>query len=203
MPFTAFGSAPRSVRFGTDEEAQGNGSIEVIEVYDTTSLCRVTHQQGQGRDRQRAQQESFSPATSSATSSITTTRRASTASWCREISTSTVTSVATSAERNRVISLIQSWGGIVEDKVTSPVTDYLVIGSRPSLPTTIEQASDSDKPAATSPALESGSVAEQRKNEQDSYDDVIVQASRLAIPVLNANRFLSLVGYYNTTIVKY
>jgi len=37
------------------------------------------------------------------------------------------------------------------------------------------------------------------------YDQKIflAQAKLLAVPVLNANRFLALVGYYNTTIVSY
>jgi len=35
------------------------------------------------------------------------------------------------------------------------------------------------------------------------YDQIIKEGKELGIPVLNANRFLSLIGYYSTTIVRY
>ena len=47
-----------------------------------------------------------------------------------------------------------------------------------------------------------GSVGNVASKEQARYDELIVSARRLAIPVLNANRFLAMIGYYNTTIVR-
>jgi hypothetical protein len=189
MTFTAYD--PRTgVRFGTDEAALGNGSLEVIEVGETTSLCRITR---------------------------TTPNRAIQAN---DLISNVVyhndknrlfrfvvrgnfdldgDGAATAAERDRIIRLIVSWGGKVDDSVTSQ-TDYVVTGEKPQSVASVVLADDGE---AKSVEPEPGSVAAERIKEIESYDDVILQARRLSIPVLNANRFLAMVGYYNTTIVRY
>ena len=85
----------------------------------------------------------------------------------------------------------------MDPNVTSQ-TDYVIMGDRPRSTATIEEV----KPdAATAP--EAGSVADQRKKDQQNYDEVIAEAVHLSIPVLNKNRFLAMIGYYNTSIVRY
>ena len=48
-----------------------------------------------------------------------------------------------------------------------------------------------------------GGAGNQREQQQKQYDELVVEAKRLSIPVLNANRFLSMIGYYSTTVVRY
>ena len=97
--------------------------------------------------------------------------------------------VATSAERDRLVRLIGTWGGIVEDKITSE-TDYLVLGSRPAAPDT--------KDASAEP----GGVIDQQIQNQTIFDELFVEAKRSSVPILNANRFLTFIGFYNNTVAQ-
>jgi hypothetical protein len=196
LPFTAYD--PRTgVRFGTDEAAQGNGSLEVIEVGEDTSLCRITR-----TTRDRAIQ------TDDLISNIVyhndrTRKFHFTVFGDFDLDGD---GVATAAERDRLIVLITSWGGQVDDDVTSQ-TDFLVLGAKPKSPLLEDTGAPASEPAdATASAPSSGitgSVGETRTKDQARYEDLEIAAKRLAIPVLNANRFLKMVGYYNTTVVRY
>ncbi len=92
---------------------------------------------------------------------------------------------ATMTDQRRVQAMIRQWGGEVDDAM-SYQTDFLVLGLEPEAPGTL-------------PA--DATLLQVRQNEEekrifDEYQSLISVASDLRIPILNQNRFLSLVGYY-------
>lgn len=193
LPFTAYD--PRlGVRFGTEDQAQGNGSLEVIEVGQDTSICRVTR-----NTPGRAIQAGDLIANIVYHNDLT-----------RKFHFTVFgdfdldgDGVATAAERDRLISLIQQWGGQVDDDVNAQ-TDYLVLGAVPKSPMIDDTAATAPADAtAPAPGNVAGSVSDIRNKDQQRYDELKSAAVQLAIPVLNQNRFLAMVGYYNTTVVRY
>ena len=68
----------------------------------------------------------------------------------------------------------------------SPETDFLVLGQEPPLP---EEPRDKTDPVT----IENYNKA---KSKYETYQNLMVQAKKLSIPVLNQNRFLTMVGYY-------
>jgi len=169
------------VRFDTDEDAAGKGSIEVVEVGDDESLCRVT---------KTTKGQAIQTGDLIANPVYQHDKN-------RQFHFVVVgdfdldgDGVATPAERDRLIRMVKSWGGVIDDKVTTQ-TDFLVAGTRPPSPIVT-----SDEPPAP------GSVADERLKKQQAYDDTIEEAKRSSVPILNANRFLAMIGYYNTTVVR-
>jgi hypothetical protein len=172
------------VRFGSDADAAGKGGLEVIDVSETESLCRVTHTtRGQNiqagdiianpvyhQDRSR------------------TFRFVVAGDFDLDGD-----GVATAGERQRLEQMISHWGGTIEPNVTTQ-TDFLVVGARPNSPAA--------RPGGEGAATQPGSVDAARGQIQQSYDDVVVEAKRSSVPILNQNRFLAMIGYYNTTIVR-
>jgi len=184
LSFTAFD--PRTgVRFGTDEAAQGNGSIEVIQVGEKSSLCRITHVT---KDR------TIQAGDLIANLVYHSDKNRSFRFVVFGDFDLDGDGVATAAERERLVAMIRTWGGVVDNDI-SPQTDYLVLGTRPSSPVVMD---DQAAPAATAP----GSALDQRSKLQDQYDGLAAKARSLSIPTLNANRFLAMIGYYNTTVVR-
>ena len=161
-----------------DPEAGGKGGLEVMEVGETESLCRVTFmKKGQHIEQgdlianpvyQRDRNKKFHFVVAG------------------EFDLDG-DGVATASERDRLVRMVTSWGGIVDDNL-SPETDFLVLGSRPSAPS--RQGSDT-----------AGGVADERAKMQKQYDDLFTEAKRSSVPVLNGNRFLAMIGYYNATVV--
>lgn len=100
--------------------------------------------------------------------------------------------VATSAERDRVVRMIESWGGQIDAKLDTQ-TDFVVLGAEPSAQ------------AARFSALseQTADLVAQRKAQQEQYQQLAKDARAYSIPVLNANRFLAMIGYEASTIVKY
>ena len=112
--------------------------------------------------------------------------------------------VATLTDREMVINLIEQWGGQVvrpdererqlaalgaeagRDNVLPFDTDFLVVGQEPPLPDRTPDASD---PAE----LRRAQLA---REQLDRYRKLQQEAAALGIPVLNQNRFLALIGYY-------
>ncbi len=115
----------------------------------------------------------------------------------------------TQTDKRRVRGMIERWGAEVADDlatgesevlnspagrttysppIVEPGLDYIVVGSEPSLPTEIP-----DPATATPDEVRVYLDAFKRLQE---YQDVIVQAKQLGVPVLNQNRFLRLVGFY-------
>ena len=82
--------------------------------------------------------------------------------------------------------LVTQWGGSLIDKI-SPDTDFLVLGAEPVLP---EFAKDDLTP-------ENQDKLQKAQDALEKYNDVRQQAKDLHIPVLNQNRFLYYVGYYD------
>ncbi len=93
----------------------------------------------------------------------------------------------TPADRDRVVSLVQQWGGKVADAVNYGV-DYVVLGIEPEAP---EQLSAAD--SANPVRIKEFNEQQERFN---AYQALVNQAQQLSVPVLNQNRFLDLIGYY-------
>lgn len=92
----------------------------------------------------------------------------------------------TAADRRRVDSMIRRWGGKVADSLGYNV-DFVVLGQKPVAPKPL--------PAGTVNAEAiTKHTAEVKAYQQ--YQNLIAKAKRMSIPVLNQNRFLTLVGYY-------
>jgi hypothetical protein len=168
----------QSVEAG-DIEAAGKGGIEVTQVYENESLCRIER-------TTKGQMIQVGDLISNPVYQNTRNRK----SHFVVIGDFDLDGdgVATSGERDRVAQMIASWGGTIDDKVT-PQTDFLVAGTPPAAPT---------RGGDTTP----GGVADQRAKEATSYNDTIVEAKRSSVPILNVNRFLAMIGYYNTSIVR-
>jgi hypothetical protein len=84
--------------------------------------------------------------------------------------------------------LVQEWGGSLQGKI-DPTTDFLVIGKEPVVPLFTEEERRDPINAE---------VIRQAEAELDAYNTVLNEAAKLFIPVLNQNRFLYYVGYYDT-----
>lgn len=91
----------------------------------------------------------------------------------------------TASEQRRIKSMIEQWGGKVA-KTMSYDVDFLVLGQRPIIPS---------KTDVTDPREIERIAAMERKQQQ--YLELEGEARTFRIPILNQNRFLTLVGYYN------
>ena len=169
------------VRFDNDEDAAGKGSIEVLDVGEHESLCRITsNTKGQAV---QAGDLIANPVYQHDKNRVFHFVVVGDFDLDGD-------GVATPAERERLIRLVKNWGGVIDDKVTTQ-TDFLVAGIRPSAP----MVSSDDQ---TTP----GSVGDERSKKQQAYDDTISEAKRSTVPILNGNRFLAMVGYANSTVVR-
>ena len=92
----------------------------------------------------------------------------------------------TPADAEVIKRLVTQWGGSLIDKV-SPDTDFLVLGSEPVVP-------DFNKDDLTP---ENQDKQQKAQDALEKYQEVRQQAKDLHIPVLNQNRFLYYVGYYD------
>jgi len=92
----------------------------------------------------------------------------------------------TSTDRRRVETMVTQWGGKLINRL-SYNTDFLVLGEEPELPPPL--------PPNVFDDFRIEQNAAQKKKFQD-YQNLIVEAKALSIPILNQNRFLALVGYY-------
>jgi len=96
------------------------------------------------------------------------------------------TGEATVTGRRRVESLVTSWGARVVPELTYD-TDFLLLGEEPITPDPLD-------PGETDPVA----IARfnRLKQQREQYEQLISEARALSIPILNQNRFLSLIGYY-------
>ncbi len=95
--------------------------------------------------------------------------------------------VWTAQEADVIRSLVTRWGGKVQDKIAVS-TDFLVLGKEPEIPVlTKEQQDDPILKAKYDKAVQ----------ESKEYQDRINEASTLGIPIMNQNRFLYYVGYFD------
>lgn len=89
--------------------------------------------------------------------------------------------------RQRVVEMIQRWGGVVTDDITVD-TDFVVIGTPPVLLARPSQDEiDADPMAQTR--------YEQSVRQSDEYSNLLKKAGELSVPVFNQKRFLYLIGY--------
>lgn len=96
------------------------------------------------------------------------------------------TGLSTKTDRQIVERMIMEWGGKLSDTLSYD-TDFIVLGTEPREPQELSaDVVDFTKRAAYAEA----------KKEYDRYIELRNEARKLAIPVLNQNRFLNLVGYY-------
>ena len=94
--------------------------------------------------------------------------------------------VPTPGDAEVIKRLITQWGGTVMDQI-SVDTDFVVLGKEPVIPTfTDEELQD----AFNLKRLQDAQAA------LDAYLDIVQKAQSLHIPILNQNRFLYYVGYY-------
>ena len=80
---------------------------------------------------------------------------------------------------------IAQWGGHVENRLDVD-TDFLVMGQEPSIP----QLTDPNDPIQVK-------RIDDAKKAYDNYESMIARAQQLGVTVLNQNRFLYLIGYYD------
>jgi hypothetical protein len=99
--------------------------------------------------------------------------------------------VANAREADVVKRLITQWGGLVTDKVDMDV-DILVMGKEPPLP---EKPKPDPATGSVNPADEL--IYQQAQQKLDAYLAVRDQAISYGIPVLNQNRFLHYIGYFD------
>ena len=92
--------------------------------------------------------------------------------------------IATPGDAEVIKRLITGWGGQLQDAVNVN-TDFVVLGAEPEVPVVEDDATASDlqRQQAAQKAL-------------DAYDEVRSAATKLNIPIMNQNRFLYYVGYY-------
>ncbi len=89
--------------------------------------------------------------------------------------------------KQRIIELIQRWGGILMDEVTVD-TDFLVIGTAPK-----------PRPRPTQDEMDIDPMSQQRYEQSlqqlREYNAKLEKANNLSVPVFNQKRFLYLIGY--------
>ena len=96
------------------------------------------------------------------------------------------TGQSTTTDRRRVETMVTQWGGQLVREL-SYNSDFLVLGQEPQLPERL--------PASEFDPVKIERVAAQRRK-YETYQGLISEAKALSIPILNQNRFLVLVGYY-------
>lgn len=91
--------------------------------------------------------------------------------------------VATPLERADVIAMVESWGGVSAPELAGDV-DFLVLGEKPILP---------PKPSDGSP-FEVLQQFVKLQTEVAKYDEFYKSAQSTSVPILNQNRFMTLIG---------
>jgi len=89
--------------------------------------------------------------------------------------------------RDKVVSLINAWGGIVTDNLDIN-TDFVVLGAQPELTAKPSEAQIAVDPMAMDKYNKAIEIANQ-------YKSVMEKAAGLSIPVFNTERFKNLIGY--------
>ncbi len=95
--------------------------------------------------------------------------------------------VATADDAKIIQRLVTQWGGRLTDKVDAD-TDFVVLGKAPTVPTLSDE--DKNNPIEQKRAADAQAALE-------AYTAVETKAAQLYVPVLNQNRFLYFVGYFD------
>ncbi|MFW6060075.1 MAG: hypothetical protein ACODAQ_07820 [Phycisphaeraceae bacterium] len=160
------------------EEVRGKATIEVIEIQPESALARIVREDERRRGSGIAENDqivnvAFDP---------------------DAIFTFHVhgkfdirgTGNPTSTDTQRVESIVRRWGGELAEELSYDV-DFVVLGNEPELPGQL--------PEGTIDPAEIRAHAEAQR-EYEQYQELIGEAQSRNIPILNQNRFLALVGYY-------
>lgn len=81
--------------------------------------------------------------------------------------------------------LVTQWGGKIQDKVDVD-TDFVIMGSEPVVPAVSD-------PNNAQEVLR----AKEKKDQLDRYQAFIASAAQLSIPIMNQDRFLYFIGYFD------
>ncbi|MFM7135147.1 MAG: hypothetical protein ACKO0W_12630 [Planctomycetota bacterium] len=176
MTFEVFDDAP-AIAASLDSGARGKASIQVIKVGDTTSTCRVLRGSG-GRPIVKDDviaNAVFNP------------------DYKFKFLVHGKFDVngdgkSTAGEADYIRARVLEWGGeVVEGDTLSGDLDFLVLGTRPTMPA-----------ALPSDATEAQTLSyTEQRNARELYEQLFRTASDAKIPVLNASRFELLTGSVN------
>jgi len=167
---------------GSGPNSGGKGGLEVVEVGDNESLCRVTHVE-------KGQTILQDDLIANAVYNKDKNRKYHFVVYGDFDLDGD--GIATPGERDKLVRLIQGWGGVIDDKLTTQ-SDFIILGAQPGsastkFDTVTEQTDDMKKA---------------RKGQQDDYNKMLSDARAYSIPVLDSTRFLAMIGYYATTVWK-
>ena len=98
------------------------------------------------------------------------------------------TGEGTARGRRRIESMVRNWNGQLSEKLDYRV-DFVVLGQQPEVPRKPSEDAIENNPAQYQRYLEA-------KRRFEKHQEILAKARELAIPVINQNRFLALVGYY-------
>jgi hypothetical protein len=93
--------------------------------------------------------------------------------------------VASPGDADIIKRLITQWGGKLQDK-PDVNTDFVIMGVEPVVPPVTD-------PNNANEVLKSN----EKKRELEQYQAIVAAASQLSIPIMNQNRFLYFIGYYD------
>lgn len=174
---TTFEVFPSSAAVKPEEsdELRGKATVEVIEVGENSSIARVVR-----RERGRLVQEGDQLINLAYDPNATYTFMV-----FGEFDIDN-TGEPTTADRQRIEGMINRWGADLADDLSYEV-DFLVLGNEPPQPDPLPRD-------VIDPQRLREHAQAQREFEQ--YQALEEQARSMSIPVLNQNRFLALVGYY-------
>ena len=172
MTFEVFNPLAGVVRDETGE-LRGKATIEVINVFENASVARIVRQE-----------RGTSVVADDVIANVVYDKNAQLKFYVFGDFDLANTGRPNRRDRRTVESLVTRWGGVLADDLSYD-TDFLVLGPEPEFP---REPRDE-----TTEAYRQYQAALEQYNR---YQELVAEARTLSIPVLNQNRFLVLVGYY-------
>lgn len=172
MTFAVFGDATQIRPDSEGNYPQGKASIEVINVGETSSRCRILSERA-GNPIVQGDVIANAIYDPNKVYKFLIAGNFDTNGDGRQ----------TPAEQAEVAALIEDWGGTTTDELEGDV-DFLVLGKPPVLP----------PPPNVGDPIEIVELYIQREQELTRYNELFDQAQRTSIPVLNENRLYTLIG---------
>jgi len=158
------------------KSGKGKGALEVIEIQDTFSKCRVT------------QYDRTNPITEGDIIANLVWSRDKKFRFCLAGTFDLNGDGAPDADGlQQLTRLIERWGGVVTEAV-SVDTDFFAVGAAPALP-----VKPSDEFTASAEAVQAFRQAQERLTQ---YEQNRQAAVALGVPTFNLSRFLYFIGYY-------
>ena len=93
--------------------------------------------------------------------------------------------VASTGDADIIKRLITQWGGKIQDKVDVD-TDFVIMGAEPVVPPVSDPNNANEVLRQT-----------EKKKQLEQYQAFIASAAQLSIPIMNQNRFLYFIGYFD------